>query len=307
MEYWEFWGVVVVQAVICGILSGTIAEAKGHSNWKWQLVGLFFGLFGLIAAAGLPDLYARPPQATTPPPAATRKRQQQFARSCPTCAEPVRIAAKVCGHCGYKFTHDELLEAVRQAVRDSRPDIQAAGFELIEGLDRPQIVPELIEMVGDVRHVARSKVIEALGRLKVTEAAPTILAALVANSRLHRDGGQAGSREFRMAAIHALLELGDASTVEEILQRLDEARDDHPTLLEDLVRMAARLGGARVVVQLVDAANSGLVASEIVGQEISRIGPDAIEPLRQLVTSATQGQRRWIEQLIERIENDHRA
>lgn len=40
--------------LVCAFLSGGVAQAKGRSGILWFIVGLLFGLFGLIAAAGMP-------------------------------------------------------------------------------------------------------------------------------------------------------------------------------------------------------------------------------------------------------------
>ena len=49
------WGLVgLVQAFICGGLSTNLAEKKGYGTGAWFAAGFFFGIFGLIAAAGLP-------------------------------------------------------------------------------------------------------------------------------------------------------------------------------------------------------------------------------------------------------------
>ena len=53
IESW-LWTVVLVQAAICAILSGVVAKAKERDAGMWSLIGLFCGVFGLIAIAGMP-------------------------------------------------------------------------------------------------------------------------------------------------------------------------------------------------------------------------------------------------------------
>lgn len=51
------WGWVLgvfVYALICGGLSADLAEKKGYGVGSYFAVGFFFGILGLIAAAGLP-------------------------------------------------------------------------------------------------------------------------------------------------------------------------------------------------------------------------------------------------------------
>jgi hypothetical protein len=47
-------GAVIAQAVISGGLCAYLAEQKGYSTKAWFFVGLFLGVLGLIACAGLP-------------------------------------------------------------------------------------------------------------------------------------------------------------------------------------------------------------------------------------------------------------
>jgi len=60
--FWiAFWAVVIVQALVCASLSFVLAGSKGRNPTIWFVVGLFCGLPGLIAAAGLPD-HSQPEQ-----------------------------------------------------------------------------------------------------------------------------------------------------------------------------------------------------------------------------------------------------
>ena len=52
------WGWAIaafVYAVICGGLSADLADKKGYSVGAYFAIGFFFGVLGLIAAAGLPS------------------------------------------------------------------------------------------------------------------------------------------------------------------------------------------------------------------------------------------------------------
>ena len=54
--FWTgFWIALAVQAVVCGLLSAFVANAKWYNTGSWFPIGFFCGVFGLIAAAGLPD------------------------------------------------------------------------------------------------------------------------------------------------------------------------------------------------------------------------------------------------------------
>ncbi len=47
-------GLLFFQAILCAIFSGVIAGPKGREVGFWVIMGFVFGLFGLIAIAGLP-------------------------------------------------------------------------------------------------------------------------------------------------------------------------------------------------------------------------------------------------------------
>ena len=46
--------ILVFQSIICAIFSGVLANEKQLDTGIWVLAGLIFGIFGLIAAAGMP-------------------------------------------------------------------------------------------------------------------------------------------------------------------------------------------------------------------------------------------------------------
>ena len=54
-----FWAWLLFTAIICGGLSGRLADLKGYDKTNWMLAGFFFGILGLIAAAGLPTNHDR--------------------------------------------------------------------------------------------------------------------------------------------------------------------------------------------------------------------------------------------------------
>ena len=50
---WSFF--LLAQAIACAALSSNLADKKGYSTGAWFAAGFFLGIFGLIAAAGLPS------------------------------------------------------------------------------------------------------------------------------------------------------------------------------------------------------------------------------------------------------------
>ncbi len=45
----------IVVGIICACYCGHLAKEKGYSEAAWGWGGFFFGIFALIAVAGLPD------------------------------------------------------------------------------------------------------------------------------------------------------------------------------------------------------------------------------------------------------------
>lgn len=78
-------------AIILGLITGLIADRKGHSFFGWLFLGAFFALlflpWAIVMAPNERELERRQVRA-------------HRARWCPYCRELVRIEAFVCRHCG---------------------------------------------------------------------------------------------------------------------------------------------------------------------------------------------------------------
>jgi hypothetical protein len=104
--------IIVVDAIICGILSAVIASSKGRDELSWGVVGFFFGIFGLIAAVGVTkretaaSTAAERKQGTALPNAVDGRREKK----CPDCAEMVLADARICRFCQHEF---DLAEEMR--------------------------------------------------------------------------------------------------------------------------------------------------------------------------------------------------
>ena len=46
------------QAVICAVFSAWLARQKNYAPARWFILGLVFGIFGLIAIAGAPHIFS---------------------------------------------------------------------------------------------------------------------------------------------------------------------------------------------------------------------------------------------------------
>lgn len=54
---------LIIVWLVCAVLCAIVASSKGRSGFGWLVSGFFFGIFALIAVAGMPVLTAerRPP------------------------------------------------------------------------------------------------------------------------------------------------------------------------------------------------------------------------------------------------------
>jgi hypothetical protein len=85
--------VMIIVTFLCAILCGVVAQAKGRGGGSWFLAGLFTGVLGLIAIAGMPGSGTDRRRRATP-----ASRQNGMAQNvltaarCPNSARRVRSA-----------------------------------------------------------------------------------------------------------------------------------------------------------------------------------------------------------------------
>ncbi|MDO8587373.1 MAG: zinc ribbon domain-containing protein [Armatimonadota bacterium] len=114
-------GIIIIDAIVCAGLSGYVADRKGYSNGGWAACGFFFGILGLIAAAGLPRITGT---------------ADYMAKKCPDCGEPIRIEARVCRFCGHKYDESQVINELGLAL-DSEDDacVRQALLELLKEIE----------------------------------------------------------------------------------------------------------------------------------------------------------------------------
>jgi hypothetical protein len=93
-----------------GILSSIAVRKKNRDQGNWFLIGLFFGIFGLIAAILIDETGEPIQQVKFDPTIVTKK--------CPDCAETIRLEARVCRFCQYRFTDEDVAEQIAKAEID---------------------------------------------------------------------------------------------------------------------------------------------------------------------------------------------
>ncbi len=142
--------IVILQAIICAALASNLAEKKGYSSGAWGVCGFFFGILGLIAAAGLPsrgDLY---------------QRGTILVKICPTCAEPIKIEAQVCKYCGQKFSKEEIISELGIAI-EKNANSRLQAVKILAKLQDEIAIPYLEKALSyESDYETRSKATKAL-------------------------------------------------------------------------------------------------------------------------------------------------
>ena len=133
MIYWQdfqtwFWIAFAVSAIACSLLSGYVADSKGYNSGPWLLVGLLLGIFGLIAAAGLP--------LRQDPLTGASRRDSKLTKKCPMCSELVKIEASICKFCGHHFED-------RQEIKSQLETLALQDEGLPTGKQAQQLLDEI--------------------------------------------------------------------------------------------------------------------------------------------------------------------
>jgi hypothetical protein len=152
-------GVVFLQAVVFAVLSGIVASNKNRDAFGWGVLGFLFGLFGFIAAIAVGDVEEdtrsprrRGSQSSKQSQSASEKRQKstsqgfdpdQHEKKCPDCAEYIKLEARVCKHCGHRFSDEEVERQVdkkRKAVEDEQQNEESGREKTVDldNLTKPQ-------------------------------------------------------------------------------------------------------------------------------------------------------------------------
>jgi len=106
--------------LLFGVASAIVAGNKGRSGFGWFLVGILLGPFGLIFALVVAKIEPLPVVAPLPALSAGQLLDQET-KTCPHCAETIKLAAKKCRYCGEAFDPGQ----VEQDIAARRVEVEA--------------------------------------------------------------------------------------------------------------------------------------------------------------------------------------
>ena len=182
-------------SIVCGYLSANLAKKKGYSWGVWFACGIFFGVLGLIAAAGLP----------------LKPSGFGFIKKCPECAESVKAEALVCRYCGLKFNRDEVIAKLGSIV-EKKPANCSEVVGALAAMKDESTVPYLEKALSysyDLEHRVRVAAVKALIDIG------TIPALIIALKR--------GTDTLRERAVEMLRDKADPSAVPALIDLLSKS------------------------------------------------------------------------------------
>lgn len=129
-----FLTLLILQAIISGCLAGSLANNKGFSPVEWFGIGLLLGIFGLIAAAGLPNRKVMP-------------EAMRLEKKCPDCAGFIPAEARVCRHCHHVFDEDALKAFFSGMLKSESARIRGEALDIMAQARIPGLVDEVIALI----------------------------------------------------------------------------------------------------------------------------------------------------------------
>jgi HEAT repeat protein len=217
------WIFLVIQALVCAGFSSTLAEKKGHSPGAWFAAGFFFGIFGLIAAAGLP---AKPSTTTV----------GHSTKACPNCAEPIRREALVCKYCGRQFVKADIIAELISALQQKSFESRKQALEALKITRDDSVVPHVVQAFDQFGSEAKN-----LGDA-------SMYMMNLAGQLLVDIGGQSIATQI----VAILKKGGGAIKLRKVIEVLGSIRDPGavPALIEALGKSDLHLGAANALYRI---------------------------------------------------------
>jgi hypothetical protein len=109
---------ILIIWVFFGVAAVIVAAQKNRRGCAWFALGFLLGPFGLLFALLLPAL---PADATVSdnlpasPPAPREIDLSAETKTCPFCAETIKLAARKCRFCGELFSEDQAERSFRKS------------------------------------------------------------------------------------------------------------------------------------------------------------------------------------------------
>ena len=112
----ELLAVGLIVHLILVVFVGIVAKGKNRDVVAWVLLSIFLPLLGLIIVAIIPRKEITPLATNRQP----KLDISQMTKACPECAEEIKLLAKVCRYCGYRFSDDGIIELRNSAEKDTK-------------------------------------------------------------------------------------------------------------------------------------------------------------------------------------------
>jgi len=274
--------IVIIDAVVCGCLSFSLAKKKGHDAGAWFACGFFFGILGLIAAAGLPTVRA--------------VEGSDERKRCPDCAERVCGEALVCPYCRHQFTPEDGRTALLATLESEDPEVRSQAIEGLSGQAGQGILTRLLEALGDPDVNVRVAAVEALERVGDKSIAPHVVGVL---EHAREDFAERDTYFMLEAAAGKALRVLATETIVPRLAALAQTPGESQRK-RLAVQALGSIAGSEAIRTLV-----GLLGDEHAAEQaataLASIGAPAIPQLEQVGEQDSRSVRKTAKKLLESI------
>lgn len=294
---------LIMHAIISAGLAANLAKNKGYSPLEWGTCGFFFGLLGLIAAAGLPSRIT------------AINRDIQLTKACSACMEDIAIEATRCKYCGEQHSTTDLVASILSIV-DNDNDTANAAVNSLKKIGGDDAISALSNIAGSGHHSASVEAAKALLTINTPKSAVATLRAnlrlMQAKHRLLEIGDKSVSKDLleilelpgitrSVATIEILAKIKDPDTVIPICTFAEKESTGNKLVLISAIKALGAFSDPAAVPTLADfyLHNRGL--SSEAGNSIIRIGPSAVPILEELQQTASGKDNKKLQSLIANI------